>query len=72
MFSPRKKYREQTLLLETNLSAVPLYLRDNALHSGVKRHAHNGCLPDPDTYVCSPDQLTGALPFPQTKAAPSF
>ena len=33
MFSPRKKYREQTLLLETNLSAVPLYLRDDALHS---------------------------------------
>jgi len=40
MFSPRKKYREQTLLLETNLSAVPLYLRDDALHSGAYGAMH--------------------------------
>ena len=40
-------------ILETNLSAVPLYLRDNALHSGAYGAMHITVLTDPDTYVCS-------------------
>ena len=40
MFSPRKKIPRINFILETNLSAVPLYLRDNALHSGAYGAMH--------------------------------
>ena len=69
-----KKIPRINSLLETNLSAVPLYLRDNALHSGAygAMHITGAHRIRILTLPRSPDQLTGALPFPRTKAAPSF